>query len=196
MELQHLNLKLFVEPPAPAVLAGIVPVFHSWIEHRAGDELLLDIADYRHVPEGPGIVLVGLEADYSLDHADGRWGVGYYRKAPLAGSNLDRLAQSARAALNACRRLEEDPRLQGGVRFAGRELEIGVRDRMLAANDAAGRAAMAAELSPFLNALLGGAGYELRFHDDSRRLLSAVVASARAFTASELLAALARPAAG
>ena len=42
-------------------------------------KLLLDVADYKHVQEGPGIVLIGHEADYSLDLGGGRAGLVYDR---------------------------------------------------------------------------------------------------------------------
>ena len=57
MELQHLNVKLLVKEPEEAALEPLIPVFHSWIEEQVFEELLLDVADYRHVHAGPGVVL-------------------------------------------------------------------------------------------------------------------------------------------
>ena len=110
MQLQHVNVKLLVQNPEEANLEPLIPVFHSWIENQNGDELLIDVADYRHVPAGPGIVLIGHEGNYSVDNTDNRLGVRYNRKAAFDGGNQDRLAQAARAALTACQRLEEEPR--------------------------------------------------------------------------------------
>ncbi len=87
IELQHINVKLFVRDPEKVDLEAVVPVFHSWIQGQIFDELLLDVADYSHVPDGPGVVLIGHEADYALDNTDGRLGVRYNRKAPWPGSN-------------------------------------------------------------------------------------------------------------
>src|SRR4029077_10076795 len=67
MELQHVNVKLIVRTPEEVDLEPLIPIFHGWIQGRVCDELLLDIADYRHVPAGPGVVLIGHEADYSVD---------------------------------------------------------------------------------------------------------------------------------
>ncbi len=95
-------------------------------------------------PRGPGIVLIGQEGDYSVDHTDNRLGVRYNRKSPLAGSNQDRLRQAARAALTAAQRLESEPSLDGKFRFGGREIELFINDRLLAPNtgrDPPGRAA-------------------------------------------------------
>ena len=43
------------------------------------------MADYRHVPEGPGVMLIGHQANYSVDNTDNRLGVRYNRKEPLEG---------------------------------------------------------------------------------------------------------------
>src|SRR6266849_3514271 len=117
MQLQHVNVKLLVQNPGEANLEPLIPIFHGWIENRTeDDELLIDVADYTHVPAGPGIVLIGHEGNYSVDNTGNRLGVRYNRKAALDGSNQDRLAQAARAALAASQRLEADPRLGGKFR--------------------------------------------------------------------------------
>src|SRR6266853_4303942 len=117
MELQHVNFKLCITDTAEPDLSPLIPVFHDWIQGQVFSDLLLDIADYRHVPAGPGVVLIGQAGDYSVDNTDNRWGLRYNRKAELDGSNLDRLRQAARAALIACQRLEAEPSLAGQLLF-------------------------------------------------------------------------------
>ena len=73
MELQHINVKLLLDPATEADLEPLIPIFHNWIQDRLCPELLLDIADYRHVHAGPGVVLIGREANYSVDNTDDRW---------------------------------------------------------------------------------------------------------------------------
>ncbi len=188
MELQNLVVKLPVAPPADSTLAALIPVLHGWIQKRARPELLIDLADYRHVPAGPGLVLIGLEADYSLDHSGGRWGVRYSRKAPVTGSPQERLSQALTSALEAGQALAADPALAGGIRYSGQELEIYLNDRALAVNDAAGIAALRGVFEPFLQARLDGVGYELApAESDPRALPGLHVRFARAFTFAELL---------
>src|SRR6266852_727852 len=133
-QLQHVNVKLMLQNTGAVDREPLIPVFHAWIQEQSPGELLLDVADYRHVPAGPGVVLIGYEGDYSVDNTGNRLGVRYNRKAALDGSNEDRLKQAARAALTACKRLEEDARLGGTLRFGGREIEIFINDRLLAPN--------------------------------------------------------------
>src|SRR5215471_21410176 len=81
MDIQHVNVKLLVKDPEYLEMEAVVPIFHNWIREQVWEERLLDVADYRHVFAGPGIILIGLEGDYSLDNTDSRLGVRYSRKA-------------------------------------------------------------------------------------------------------------------
>lgn len=187
MELQHVNVKFLLKDPSAVNLELLVPIFHSWIQEKVFEERLLDIADYRHVPDGPGVILIGLEADYSVDNADGRLGVRYNRKSAFDGNNGDRLRQAARAALSACQRLEAEPSLQGKLRFNGRDVEVLINDRLLAPNDEGTRAAAEPELNAFFAQMFGGAEYSLSYGDDPRRLFGVSARASRPFSVDELL---------
>ncbi len=102
MQLQHVNVKIYVDGDLNVDPARFIEVFHRWIREQATNELLIDVADYRHVPSGPGVLLVGFEADYGMDNTGGRYGLRYNRKAPLEGSNADRVRQALRSAAYAC----------------------------------------------------------------------------------------------
>jgi len=190
MQLQHVNVKLLVQNPEGANLEPLILVFHSWIESQNGDELLIDVADYTHVPAGPGIVLIGHEGNYSVDNTGNRLGVRYNRKAPLDGSNQDRLAQAARAALTACRRLEAEPRLGGKFRFNGQDIEIFINDRLVAPNTAATREAFDSDFHLFSRKLLRGKEYSISYGPDPRSLFTAFVKAAQPLSTEELLEAL------
>jgi hypothetical protein len=100
VQVQHVNIKIFAEGP-PIELGGAIPVFQRWIQDSVCEELLIDVADYRHVPAGPGVLLVGHEANYSLDLSFNRLGLLYNRKVRDEGSVQDSLMRSFRAALAA-----------------------------------------------------------------------------------------------
>lgn len=187
MTLQHVNVKLLLENSAQVDLEPLIPIFHDWIQLQVFEELLLDVADYRHVPAGPGVMLIGHQADYSVDNSEHRLGVRYNRKAAFDGSNLDRLKQAARAALKACAKLEQEPRMGGKLRFNGQEIELFINDRMLAPNDEASRAAANPELRTFAGQLFQGGEYSLAYRQDPRRLFGLSLKSPRKFSVSELL---------
>jgi hypothetical protein len=206
VELQHINVKLLLNDPESLALDSVIPIFHSWIQDQIFDELLLDVADYRHVKHGPGLMLIGHEADYSLDNTDGLLGVRYNRKAPLLGTNLDRLIQATRSALLACQRLQSDTRLNGRFHFNGRDVQLIINDRLLAPNDEKTREAAAPDLNRLAaklfghpevsdvenfpqasDELAGKSRYSLSYSTDPRRLLSAALRAFKPVSTGELL---------
>ena len=187
MELQHINVKLFLRNPELVELEPLVPVFQSWIQDQKPGELLIDVADYRHVEAGPGVILIGYEGDYSVDNTDGRLGVRYNRKAALDGSNQDRLKLAARSAITACQRLESEPRLGGKIGFDGQTVEISVNDRLLAPNNNATREAIKSDFEQFAQKLFRGSEYSMSYENDARRLFAVTVKAAQTFFAADLL---------
>jgi len=187
MELQHVNVKLFVKNPDKVDLEALIPVFHDWIQNQSRGELLLDVADYRHVRSGPGVVLIGHQGNYSLDNTGGRLGVRYNRKAMLEGTDQDRLVQATQAALAACRRLETEASLDGRIQFNGREIEVFINDRLLAPNTPEVRTATDSELGTLFSTLFGDIEYALSYPQDPRSLFSVQVRTYQAFSTTALL---------
>jgi hypothetical protein len=187
VEFQHVNVKLCLKNAEEVDLEALIPVFHDWIQNQSRGELLLDVADYRHVRSGPGVVLIGHQGDYSLDNTGDRLGVRYNRKAVLEGTNQDRLVQATQAALAACRRLETEPRLDGKIRFNGREIEVLINDRLLAPNTPETRTATDSEFRTFFSTLFGDIGYAVSFPQDPRRLFSVQVRTSQVFDMAALL---------
>ncbi len=187
MELEHVNVKLLVANPEEIDLGPLIPVFHSWIQEQVCEELLMDVADYRHVYAGPGVILIGHEANYSVDNTDNQLGVQYNRKAVLPGSNQDRFTQATRAALTACQRLESDPRLEKQLRFNGREIELFINDRLLAPNREETYEDTEPEFRAFFQKLFRGSEYSSHSNRDPRRLFSVSVKTSRPFAATDLL---------
>lgn len=188
MQLQHVNVKLLVKNPEEADLEPLIPVFHSWIEGQVFEDLLLDVADYRHVPGGPGVVLIGHQGNYSVDNTDERLGVRYNRKAGVDGGNQDALRQAMRASLIACQRLESEPRMEGKLQFNGQEIEIFVNDRLLAPNRDTTREAFRPEFEAFFEKLFRRSEYSLSYTSEPRTLFGLSVKSTRAFATTDLLA--------
>ena len=191
MEIQHVYLKLHIEHSGAVDLEPLIPIFHDWVREQSCEETLVDVADYRHVPAGPGILLVGHEADYSLDWSDHRLGVRYNRKARLEGANHGRFRQALRAVLTTCSKLEEDGRLEGKLGFESRAFELGVNDRLLAPNNRETYACLSPEIGNFCDGLFGRSNYSVTHQADPRRRFSALVQTPRPMDRSGLLKALA-----
>lgn len=125
-----------------------IPVFHGWIQRKAVGGLLIDVADYSHLPQSPGVMLIGGEADYAMDLSEGPLGLLYLRKQAAPGPLRERIQAAVRAALDACTLLEEE--FDGRLKFRTSELLFIANDRLLAPNDEAGWAGLRSELQAAL----------------------------------------------
>jgi hypothetical protein len=180
MELQYLVAKFFVEGDLKIDPASVVNVFHRWVAQQSLPEVMVDVAELLHVPAGPGVVLVGVEADYALDYTAHRWGLLYRRKAPLAGTNGDRLGQALRSAAHVAKLLEDE--YPGELKFSRREFSIVVNDRVLARNTPEAFAAAKPELDAFLKSWLGRGDSTLaRLDVDPRRRFGVLVKTSSPF---------------
>ena len=120
----RLSAKLFAQEPRALDARVFVEIFHRWIqERRLKDELMVDVADYTHVQDGP-VILVCDGAHYSLDEADGRFGLVYCVKRHPASSvdPTSRLRHALRALVRASRQLEAESALKGRLRFRSDEI--------------------------------------------------------------------------
>ncbi len=180
MLLQHINVKIPVEGDLNVDPGRFIEVFHRWVANQVVDgELLIDVADYQHVPAGPGVVLVGLESDYSIDQTDGRYGLRYNRKGLIDGTNAARFHQALTAAATACQLLETEFANDGPLKFSRKAFELFVNDRALAPNTPETFAACRPELESFLAKALGHRDFALEHDTNPRRRFGVRVSLAK-----------------
>jgi hypothetical protein len=123
MTTHKFGVKFFFANQRDRDLTEFIPVFHGWIQRQAlPGHLLIDVHDYSHVFHGPGILLVGHEANLSIDEAEGRRGLAYIRKQPAALPEIIAAAQSAAKLLGD----------EQGVSFDASHYEIFCNDRLAA----------------------------------------------------------------
>ena len=160
--MQHIHIKLFADESSTIKLSDAIAVFHRWIQTSAVPGLLIDVADYSHVVNGPGVVLIGHESYYSLDFNKGRLGLLYQQKGKAHGTDIERLRgawETARAAANL---LEQEPEFAGKLRFRPDQLAITLNSRLQYPNTIDTWTAAA----PTLHAVLDG--YTLVRNEDPR----------------------------
>jgi hypothetical protein len=165
-----LQVKLFLDRPLAAGIEPFIAVFHAWIKHRRLPELLIDVANYAHVPKGPGVALIGNDGDYFIDETDGRAGLLYSRKreAPPPG---ERLRDAFRRAINAALLLEQEQSV-GPLRFRSDELLFRINDRLLAPSNEGTFAALRPALDAFCTELFAGAGHQLSLASTPKQLFA------------------------
>jgi hypothetical protein len=166
--MQHVNIKLFAEQPYPRNIAAVIPVFHRWIQQKSIPGLLIDVADYAHVPQGPGVLLIAHEYDVSLDETGGKLGVLFNRKDAWEGTGLEALRSAYAFALDVAKRLEGEPEFAGSLRIRTDAVQVTLNDRLLYPNTEETLEALRGDLDAFLAEISGGAAYTLERNQDPR----------------------------
>ncbi len=170
--------------------AEFVPVFHRWIQEQSfPDHLLIDVADYAHVPDGPGTLLVTSEANIHMDRTDGLLGLMYVRKLPIAGAtDVNAVLHGVFAhALKAADLLEKDPALAGQLRFRTDEVSVRFNDRLLTPNTPETIADFGPHVAVAAEQLFGGPVKVTPHNTSPRQLLDLRVTSTDAPPVATLL---------
>lgn len=135
-DLYRVCVKIYA--PEPEGLAGdaatFVPIFHEWFREDSLGLVMIDVADYAHAPDSPGIMLVTYETSFALDRSDGRFGLLAQRRTRFPGDSEAAIAETLRQALMVADKLEQDPRLAGKLRFDRSQVRIESNDRLRAPN--------------------------------------------------------------
>lgn len=172
MNLQHLNLKIFTEDSAKEIpLDTYIPIFHNWIQKKVAEEMLLDVADYAHVPQGPGVMLIGHHANLSMDEMEGRLGFLYNRKVKEEGTNEEKIKRVFKWAFLHAKRLEEESSVKGKLKFKTGSLQVIVNDRLLAANTEENGKLLESDLKKIIQILYGNVAVKMSRHADPRERL-------------------------
>jgi len=172
MDLHKFGIKFFAARSEQIDVLKLIPIYHRWIQQDLLEDLLIDVADYSHVPGGPGVMLIAHEGNYALDESGHERGVLYYSKQRLAGELPERLAQVAGKALKAAQLMGADAELQGALELPGNQLQFFANDRLIAPNTDAAYAELEPALRQFLERLYAGAPYTLSREPEPKERLS------------------------
>jgi hypothetical protein len=157
MDLHKINVKFFVDKDSNVALSTFIPIFHRWIQKNELEGLLIDVAQYTHMHQGPGVLLIAHEANYSFDETDGRRGLLYNQKRVPEKGGLDHLKTAFRRALTASSLLEKEPEVAGKLTFATNHFQVFVNDRLAAPHHMDSQEEMENALKTFFDTLYAGA---------------------------------------
>ena len=189
-DLQRIGLKLFAESVQPPASHEFVPIFHRWIQTSAVEGLLIDVADYGHLVDGPSVVLVAHEVNYALDYSDGRMGLQCSRKQPTEAPLAARLISLCRTLLKASQLLEVETSLAGRLRFRGDEVQLVSNDRCLAPNTDETLAGLEAPVAKFAARLFDGGPIKLTRAADARERFMLTIKTTEEASLDQLIARL------
>lgn len=185
MDLQKIGIKLYATGGHTAPLHDLVPVFHRWIQQSALGGKLVDVVDYRHVHQGPGVMLIGFDFHLAIDDEGGERGLSIDWKRPLTGHLEARIEHVLSVALDAAITLEDTPLPGEPISFDGRRLEIRTSERILAPNDDETWTRFRGAIETVTNVAFPACRFEVERHPDRRRRLAARLSTAPAFALRE-----------
>ncbi len=187
MDLQKINVKFFAEKGDQVPLKDLIPVFHRWIQQDKLEGMLIDVTEYTHVHQGPGLLLIANEANYSLDEMDGKRGMLYNQKRTPEKSGEEHLKIAFRRALQACALLEKEPEAAGKLKFAVNHLQVFINDRLAAPHHSQTNEELEKVLKPLLDTLFDGAKYLLIAERDPKKRSGFEIKVEKAFGLETLL---------
>ena len=186
METKSISFKIYMDKGQELDPEVWFRVFNTWIP-QPDDDILVDVADYSHVKNGPVTILVGHKANYALDNTDGRFGFQYTRKRDLQGSFADDLETTIREGLKAAARLDTDPALDGGVHFTGERTQVVLNDRLNTPNTDDTEENIKADVDAFLSRLYAGGSAKTQRNQDARQRFTLDIEAEGTFSPSQLL---------
>jgi hypothetical protein len=190
MEAHKLQLKFYLDTSSLPELHAFVPVLHGVIrDKKLGSEVLIDVVDYSHVHQGPGVVLIGHEADYYIDQGEGRLGLLYSKKRGGPGDLESSISDAFSHALTMCVILETAFETLKPLRFKTDEVLLRINDRLVAANGKEHFEQLAPAFKAGLQKVYGS-GFELMQEGGPRELFTLRVKATGAARAAELQARL------
>lgn len=153
----RIDVKLFTAPGKHVQPDALIPVFHGLIQRSAvADELLIDVADYGHVVDGPGVMLLAHQGQYGYDLVKGKPGLLYsMRRSGVEDAFAPSLRYALSHAAKMAALLEQEEALRGKLELDAGNLLVRVNDRLRAPNDAATAKALEPELRAVLEGALG-----------------------------------------
>jgi len=173
MQPHRISVKLFVDKAEAVELDQVIPVFHRWIKEGSAPGLLVDVADYRHVPDGPGVMLIGHDRDYALDMIAGRPGMMCIRKRIAEGTLVERVRATLLGALKGAAAFEANPAPHGPLTFRTDEVSVQILDRLEVPNTPEAFASVKDDVAALFNdAYEGGEVTIERGSDDFRDALT------------------------
>lgn len=147
MNPQRLSIRFPVER-GPSDLEAAIRVFHRFLQRGLAEGLTLDVADYRHVPQGPGVLLIGHDVDYGV--SDEAFTV--VRKRSTDDPAATQLRDLLRMGLGVLDAIEDDGELDVVVDRS--RFTVAVLDRSLGSPDEVA-AALLDEVQPVVSELYG-----------------------------------------
>jgi len=191
MELERFCLKFFARPETDINDEIFITIFHEWIRYQKLGGVLLDVADYRHVPTGPGVMLITHEINFALDRSGERFGLFAQQKLSQVNNRRDQILSLMRATVAFGALLESDWRVKKNLSLEGGRFHLMSNDRLRFPNTASAYSNILPDLEAASAIVYPDREITIaRVENDPRERLTVVVDAGASINMKELVAAV------
>lgn len=176
MNLERFCLKFLAQSESSLDETKFVEIFHEWIRERKLPGTLIDVAEYLHVPEGPGVMLITHEVNYAMDRSGGQFGLSAQRKLGYEETHQERILGLIESTATFGALLESDRRLTGKLKLEGGKFYYLSNNRLHCPNTEEAFQALKPDLEAVASKIYPGQKASVtRLENDPRDRLTAVI---------------------
>ncbi len=165
--LQRIDVKLLLDAPSDPDLDPFLVIFDRWRQQSDHPSDWVDLADYAHMPTGPGILIAGKRDTFSVNLNPPGPGLLTSVRTGLEGTLADRFREAFRRARELNAAVLSEPEFPAVLRIREGAWEVFVNDRLRYPNSAESDSA----IRPALASALRVGPESLSRHSDSNARL-------------------------
>ena len=132
--LQRIDVKQLLDAPANPDLDAFLLIFDRWRQRDDHPSDWVDLADYAHMPRGPGILIAGKRDTFSVNLNPPGPGLLTSVRKGLEGTLEDRFREAFRRARELNEAVLAEPEFPEGITVRRGAWEVFLNDRLLVPN--------------------------------------------------------------
>ena len=186
MKIRQPGAKILLNDLRKDTEESLIPLFHDWIRNNVMDDhLMIDVADYRHVPNGPGVMLIAHEAHLSVERLGGDPGLCYQSKKDVLNEASAQFEMALRHVAKAASRFISGDS-SSSFQFSKRKFILLSTSRLELKNTKEAFEKISNDVLVMLEKVFGHNEFSLKQQGDSRAPFSMLVQSSKDIDWSEL----------
>ena len=167
-DLQRIDVKVLAEAPAGLSLDPFLAIFSRWRKQQDESDWI-DFADYAHMPNGAGIMLIGKQGSFSVNQDSPGIGLLYSGRKDFGGAFDQRVIEAFRRCLRLTKPLLAEPDYPKQLKLLPGSWEIFINDRLNFPNTDETDRRLRRPIESALNTLFGASNYSLERETDPQR---------------------------
>ncbi len=167
-DLQRIDLKVLAIAPAKPPLDPILTIFDRWRKEEDAPSDWVDLADYAHMPQGPGVMMAGKRENFAVDTNEPGLGILLQTRKDLDGAVEQRFLEAFRRHLRLAARLAGEAEWPSEIKVDSSKWLITVNDRLHFPNNDESEHELKTGLVAALDHIFGQNGYQLKRDEDQR----------------------------